>query len=318
MINHARTLLLNRSGRTYTRGLLGEEYIPEEYIPINVPSYVLTPRRILLGADPDRVFLNFRAWELLSLIHGTELEEFVYELDPRVTYWPQQQTDFFLKTSNAISLKKVSGYSRTRAYLHGQLSPDNSVGRAYAEYFVQITQNGDALKAEISAETDYSATVTPIQFMSETSVFSQQIPLPDNQLSIQFSDIAPDAYEFLLMEEHANELLTQNYEALTLEDGDVLEFNFPPPVRQKITAGAEVLAQWQLQAYTRPTSAIKICLPKLEVLGEPLFLELFGVRNDVEPYATFKNIWFDHPMPNYRLAAFVLAMIYRTNEAGRR
>ena len=50
------------------------------------------------------------------------------------------------------------------------------------------------------------------------------------------------------------------------------------------------------------------------MLGEPLFLELFGVDDNAQPYATFKNLWNDHPNPMYRLGGLVLAMIYRTNE----
>jgi hypothetical protein len=54
-------------------------------------------------------------------------------------------------------------------------------------------------------------------------------------------------------------------------------------------------------------------MPTLELLGEPVFLELFGVE-PAEPYATFKNVWFDHPLPAYKLAGLTLAFIYRLEE----
>ena len=312
MINHARTLLLNQSGRLYTPGMLGEEYTPPDFTPVQLPSYVITPNRILFGAAPDKVFLNFRAWELLSIIHETELAEFIYALDPRVTYWPQPQTEFFGKAVTAAAIKKVSGYRRAKAYLRGTLKPDNVNGRAYSEYFVQLAQTGDAVVADITATSAPDNVSEPLEFTNENSSFSQWLTTPVPQLQIQFSDLVPDSVEALLLEDFQDALLTQDYDVLSLEEGEILPFTMPKVM--PISSGADLIAQWQLQVYTRPDDAIKICLPKLEVLGEPLFLELFDVRNDVQPYATFKNIWFDHPMPNYRLAAFVLAMIYRTNE----
>jgi hypothetical protein len=53
-------------------------------------------------------------------------------------------------------------------------------------------------------------------------------------------------------------------------------------------------------------------MPVLELLGEPVFLELFGAA-PVEPYATFKNLWFDHPSAAHRLGGLLLALIYRTD-----
>jgi hypothetical protein len=312
MINHARTLLLNQPGKLYMPGIIGEEYIPANYSPVALPSYVITPRRIIFGTDPDKVFLNFRAWELLSLAHETELAEFIYELDPRITYWPQNRTDFFTQTSASASLKKVRGYSRARAYLKGQPAADNSRGRAFSEYFIQLTSNSGDISASITAESDTYALTADIEPDSESSNFSQWLSLPNNNLEIQFSDIVPDSRQSLLLEQIQNPLLTQDYEILSLESGELLPFTAPP--RMSFSDSDDIIAQWQLQIYTRPADAIKICLPKLDILGEPLFLELFGVRNDIQPYSTFKNIWFDHPAPNYRLAAFILAMIYRTNE----
>jgi hypothetical protein len=78
-------------------------------------------------------------------------------------------------------------------------------------------------------------------------------------------------------------------------------------------AAASSGARWLVDLVTTPPPAITTILPALELLGEPAMIELFGVK-PVEPYATFKNLWFDHPLPAYRLAGFVLAYIYRINE----
>lgn len=313
MINHARTLLLNQPGKAYMPGMFGEEYVPPHYTPVSFPSYIITPHKILFGTSPDRAFLNFRAVELLNLIHVTELAEFIYDLDARVTYWPQQQTEFFTKANTGIALKKISGYDKSRAYLKGKPKADNSRGRAYTEYFLQLTKIGDATSLEISGDNLVTPAVTVVEPETELSNFSRWLPLPDKQLDIQFSDIGSiTSSSYLLLEEAPQPLLTENYETIMLDVGEMLPFTLRP--KMGIQANSTVIGQWQLQVYSRPDDAIKICMPKLSMLGEPLFLELFGVRNDIQPYATFKSIWFDHPLPNYRLAAFVLAMIYRADE----
>ena len=77
--------------------------------------------------------------------------------------------------------------------------------------------------------------------------------------------------------------------------------------------GASGAARWLVDLAVDPPPAITTILPALELIGEPAVLELFGVVSE-EPYTTFKNLWFDHPLPAYRLAGFVLAYIYRLNE----
>ena len=70
---------------------------------------------------------------------------------------------------------------------------------------------------------------------------------------------------------------------------------------------------WTVSARANPAPAITSVLPNLEFLGEPTYLELFGVAPE-EPYKTFQNLWEDHPLPAYRLSGMVLAFIYRMNE----
>lgn len=316
MINHARTLLINRAGKNSLPGTVGEEYTPPDYIPVALSSSVLFPHRILFGVAPDNVFLNFRAQELMSLIHATELAEYVYALDPRVTYWPKNGSEFFQLPTAAVT-QKVSGYRRARIYLTGKHTADNINGKVFGDYSIRIVLDEEnKMYAAMTAAGDTAAKIQELTYETETSNFSDPIRLPGSGLSARFSDIVEDSYSSLMLEEFNQSLLTQDYNSIELEPGTPLEF-MAPRMYTALAPTDVVLVQWGVQAYARPDDAIKVCLPKLELLGEPLFLSLFGARNDIEPYATFKNIWFDHPMPNYRLAAFVLAMIYRTNELRR-
>ena len=85
MINHARTLLLNRDGVGH-HGYVGEEYSPTEYHAVELPSFCHNVRLALFGQQPDWLMYNYRARELMQMLHATELAGFVTDLDSRVTY----------------------------------------------------------------------------------------------------------------------------------------------------------------------------------------------------------------------------------------
>ncbi len=85
MINHARTLLLNLPGRTKITGPY-EEYIPADFISVKLPAAYSEIRNILFGKNAPRENRLIRTYELMTLLHGCELEEFVLSLDPRITY----------------------------------------------------------------------------------------------------------------------------------------------------------------------------------------------------------------------------------------
>ena len=324
MINHARTLLLNVDSRTYMPDVLGEEYIPT-YQAAVLPTYLNTARNLLLGSAPDRVFLNFRVQELLSFIHRTELAEFVYALDPRVTYWPKPQSEFFRAKTTVTSLKTV-GTDESRLYLNGTLKPDNSKGRAFKEYTIKLINNtGESATVEIVSDNGAAVSTQVIDWLATTpdtggadvtfTGMSNQIALPNTDLTLQLVagnlNLNIMAFEDFVETSAETGLLFRN---IALEKGvDPMALRAAPPVL-KVVDERVVLGEWLLQLYAKPDSAISVCLPRLDFLGEPFYLELFGVGNTVEPYATFKNIWFNHPSAAYRLAVFTLAVIYRTNE----
>lgn len=87
MINHVRTLLLNRSGALRPAPtFFGEEYVPESFVALTLPSELVTIRRALLGSDPDNAGMNYLLWQYMKILHSTEFEEYVTALDSRVTY----------------------------------------------------------------------------------------------------------------------------------------------------------------------------------------------------------------------------------------
>ena len=85
MINHARTLLLNQPGASRP-GLdfYLEEYVDPAYKPVVLSSQLATISNLLLGGDD--AFNNYRLAQLMKMLHSTEFAQYVYALDPRVTY----------------------------------------------------------------------------------------------------------------------------------------------------------------------------------------------------------------------------------------
>lgn len=312
MINHARTLLLNRTSKNYIPGSLGEEYIPPDYEAVDLPTHIATARKIIFGANPDPEFVNFRLCELLSLIHNTELAEFVYALDPRVTYWPRQVTDFYQAQKN-VSVEKTGGAVDTFLYVNGTPISNIRAGVLSGNYIVRLLTRDNALRLVINQIDRTDVVDQEVGLIGPTIGLSQPAPLPNAQMTVQVADyVNPIGY--ILLENFdlpPSFLLQENAEKIELESGTAPEMA-PLQRRMSLTGTATILASWRVSTYARPEAAITACLPRLELLGEPAFLQLFGVGNAPEPYATFKNIWFDAKDPSYRLAAFTLALIYRT------
>jgi len=92
MINHVRTLLLNNP--PIHGQIVGDEYIPADFVPIVVSSTIAKVRMGLFGARPQRRTMNYRMWQLMSLLHATELKQFMLEHDQRITYDPGGPSPF--------------------------------------------------------------------------------------------------------------------------------------------------------------------------------------------------------------------------------
>lgn len=268
MINHARTLLLNIFAQNANAQDAGYEYIPTTFKPLMLPNALRVIRGVLFGARPDQRFLNLRAKELLSYVHQTELSEYVYRLDPRVTYWPEEQTATF-KYQPQIRVQQSTGVTRSLG-ISGDFVVSNAGGKANRLFRVQLTnRNGVGPCVAVTDEKDSTVNlITPITGQTNLPA----ITLPETQVKFRIND-----------------------------------------AQTALPGAGEIAGDWIIALSANPPPALTTLLPTLELLGEPVFLDLFGVE-DNEPYATFKNVWFDHPLPAYRLAGLVLALVYRTEE----
>lgn len=88
MVNHARTLLVNRSASdNVAPNYYMREWIDPTFIPVVVPQSLRTIRDVLFDSNPDELMLNYRARQLMKCLHAGELSDYVTKLDTRVTYY---------------------------------------------------------------------------------------------------------------------------------------------------------------------------------------------------------------------------------------
>jgi hypothetical protein len=90
MINHARTLLLNKDGnkRPGTDFYL-EEFVDPTFRVLSYSQELTELRTVLVGRSPDDGYLNFRLRQYMTLLDSTEFVTYVEALDPRITYTGQ-------------------------------------------------------------------------------------------------------------------------------------------------------------------------------------------------------------------------------------
>lgn len=87
MLNHVLTLLKNAPAGPAGPGDSGELCDPG-FRPVELPPELKAVWTALFGSDPDRLGLDLRAWQLLALLHSTELSEDARLADPRISYLP--------------------------------------------------------------------------------------------------------------------------------------------------------------------------------------------------------------------------------------
>jgi len=85
MLNHARTLLINRDTSHQVRKLFWEP-VPQNYTAVPLSNGLLRVRRVLFGDEPDLTMLYYRSRQLLSLLQASVFASVLTRHDPRITY----------------------------------------------------------------------------------------------------------------------------------------------------------------------------------------------------------------------------------------
>lgn len=322
MINHARTLLLNINRRRMHASDVGYEYIPPEFKPVQLSPTLNLVHQTLFGSAPDNYFLSYRARELLGYIHTTELVKYVYAFDPRVTYWPETSRQFFEPTSKRVAITQTYGAPHRFSVL-GNLRSLNAIGSAYNQFTIDFFKDDDnALKLKLQRVHGREPAI--VETVSSLSV--PTLTLPNTEVKLKLALRVPLPGHPEIMSERANSLSVEPY--TTPGGGDI--YLERPAINRVLSDDAaltvietysaippqvqtNLLARWFVETRATPDPVLTTAISALEMMGEPASLELFGFDNK-EPYLTFKNLWFDHPLPTYRLSGIVLALIYRIQE----
>lgn len=178
MINHARTLLLNVSAGTAGDLELGSEYIPASFMPLSLPGQIEQVRRILFGATPDMAMRNYRARQLLTLLHNTDLEQMLLDLDPRITY-DFSDNPFSDRNLYTPIVEQLVGGSKQLAYVGEPIIPD-SRGIMRMQWLVTI-ESGSTVETRL---------LTPLQSAISaytiTGGISDLVPLVGSLSSVRF------------------------------------------------------------------------------------------------------------------------------------
>jgi len=118
--------------------------------------------------------MNYRLLEIMTMLHTTELEEFVLEFDPRVTYWPPPARGVF---DGAFGVTIVPEHSTAGSSATIQETIQKSTdGQLYEEWHVTVT---GASAYSIRRNSKPISTVTG-SFSGTTG-----IPLPGSNLLIR-------------------------------------------------------------------------------------------------------------------------------------
>lgn len=180
MVNHARTLLINRGRDGSAPDFLGEEFIEPTFVRRQLPSHLVRLHRLLFGREPDRLFLNYRARQLMVILHCTELSEFVTRQDPRITYLPFLSTSLFDAAFQATAVQHEG--AECQLYVTGEFVADEGRGLAQQSYRLQVLE-GNVLQVTRQRP---ATQLTEIAY-SLAGGLSLPISLPGSGLSVRFN-----------------------------------------------------------------------------------------------------------------------------------
>lgn len=113
MINHVRTLLLNRDGASRPDpSYFLEEFVDPNYKALNLPSFLQLVYRVLFGSGADDAYMNFRLRQYMLTLASTEFQAYVVALDPRITYLRKNSVVDEIDNASATALTpSAQGFS---------------------------------------------------------------------------------------------------------------------------------------------------------------------------------------------------------------
>lgn len=179
MINHVRTLLRNSAERG--GAYLGDQYVPTDAVNKQLPTWLASVWRVLFGASPDAVMLNWRLQQYLTFIHATELHGYAIRSDGRLTYWPFN-TDILDRLLLGRTVNEGTG-SGKKLWVIGNQFPETQDSRLLRQWDVTVV---DSDTVSINHSDNNGTLQTTTAEYTTTDGASSLISLPDSSLKIRF------------------------------------------------------------------------------------------------------------------------------------
>jgi hypothetical protein len=190
MFNHARTLLMNISGESgFMPNYPGDELIPAEYRPAQLPGWLDVFRMRFFGATPDRAMLNYRVAEIMQTIAATELQSYVLALDPRITYssYPKQLA---LPETFQPRVHRYAGAANDFLTLVGSPVRPDASGRCAYNYAVKIDNIG---QPSINIDRQSFPFIETENILSLINGLSAEFDLPYSGYKVRVNTTNPQA-----------------------------------------------------------------------------------------------------------------------------
>jgi hypothetical protein len=162
--------------------------VPPTFKAIQLSGYLKVVRDLLFGETVDRAWLNWRLQELLTCVHSTELAQFVYSLDPRVTYWPFN--DSFL---NAFSIGAIVSSLIGSDPLYVTCSERRANSRLYFQWHISVLDGSNVSISDLEAGT---TTIEPYMAVGNLSI---PIPLPNSPAQCYVTPTVGDAWSVAML-----------------------------------------------------------------------------------------------------------------------
>lgn len=187
MINHARTLLLNKTGGKQNLRDLGEEYIPEAFVSQSLPPWLNAYHQVVMGSSAENVYSNFQVDRLLRVVHATEYEPYLTLFDSRLTYDPRSAGPF---ASLQYGYSFVAAANKvTKIVPTNRIYADEARGVMRYRWLFTIENQVAAATDMLTGRTTTINLVSP----AATSAVSDVITLPGTMFTVRLQVSSPYA-----------------------------------------------------------------------------------------------------------------------------
>lgn len=256
MINHGRTLLLNRAGDARPdANFFLEEYVPEDFQPVRLTSSLSRVYDKLIGEDSDDAYANYVTHIILRAIHGTEYASALYDLDQRITYLHDRDVPAFGFETLSTNHPEIASHPSAEFY-------ENALRRKlYHRWLVKAETGAFVTVTDMTGEGVTQQSVAGAAGLTEPIVLSSK-------------------------------------DKLTVRLG-----SYPLPVN----------GNWEFEGVLSAAYDLSDVVADLEGLGSLVENAILGSQED--PFPTFRKLWKEHIVLQYRLAGYMLGYIYKVEEA---